>query len=62
MESNSWTRTHSGAASAVLCIEENDLDNNACLAVWLVRERLFTCVCLIICVTCVETGCMPDST
>ena len=37
MESNLWTR----AASAALRIEEHDLDNNACRALWLVREHLF---------------------
>ena len=31
-------------ASAALCIEEYGLDNNACRALWLIRECLFTCV------------------
>ena len=61
MESISWTCTHSCAASAALCIEEYDLDNSACHALWLVQESLFTCMCTLI-RACVETGCMPDNT
>ena len=41
MGGNLWTH----AASAALCTEEHDLDNIACHALWLVAERLFTCVC-----------------
>ena len=41
-------------ACAVLRIEEHDLDNNACGALWLVQEHLFTCMCTLNC-ACVQT-------
>ena len=37
------------AASAALFIEEHDLDNSACRALWLVQKCLFTCVCMLNC-------------
>ena len=62
MESNSWMHTHSCAALAAMCIKKHNLDNNACRALWLVCERLFTwsmcawSMCTFNC-TC---GCVPD--